>query len=84
MPWTCGPKIGHVRVCGGSGEATPRFYPAGYIVLAVDGSRAEVPNSKENRETYGESENQYGKAVARANISVLYDVYNRFSVDPGQ
>jgi hypothetical protein len=50
----------------------------GYIVLAVDGSRAEIPNSMENRENYGESENQYGKAVARANISTAYDVYNRF------
>jgi hypothetical protein len=50
----------------------------GYVVLAVDGSRAEIPNSMENRESYGESENQYGKAVARANISVAHDVYNRF------
>jgi hypothetical protein len=55
----------------------------GYVVLATDGSRAEIPNSRENRETYGESENQYGKGVARANISVLYDVYNRFIVDLG-
>jgi hypothetical protein len=28
MPRTCGTKIGHVRVCGGSGWATARFYPA--------------------------------------------------------
>jgi hypothetical protein len=28
MPRTCGPKIGHVRVCGGSGWVTARFYPA--------------------------------------------------------
>jgi hypothetical protein len=55
----------------------------GYVTLAVDGSRAEIPNSLENRETYGESENQYGKGVARANISALYDVYNRFIVDLG-
>jgi hypothetical protein len=25
---TCGPKIGHVQVCGGSGWVTARFYPA--------------------------------------------------------
>jgi hypothetical protein len=55
----------------------------GYVVLATDGSRAEIPNSLENRKEYGESENQYGKGVARANISVLYDVYNRFIVDLG-
>jgi hypothetical protein len=28
MPRTESTKIGHARVCGGSGEATPRFYPA--------------------------------------------------------
>ena len=55
----------------------------GYLVLAVDGSRAEIPNSEENRQTYGESENQYGKAVARANFSGIYDVYNRFFLDIG-
>jgi hypothetical protein len=55
----------------------------GYVTLAIDGSRAEIPNSGENRREYGESENQYGKGVARANISVLYDVYNRFIVDLG-
>jgi hypothetical protein len=55
----------------------------GYVVLAIDGSRVEIPNSKANRETYGESENKYGKAVARANLSGLYDVYNRFFLDIG-
>jgi hypothetical protein len=55
----------------------------GMIVLAVDGSRVEIPNSKENRQVYGESENKYGKAVARANFSGLYDVYNGFFVDIG-
>jgi hypothetical protein len=29
MPRTESPKIGQVRVCGGSGRATARFYPAG-------------------------------------------------------
>jgi hypothetical protein len=55
----------------------------GYLVLAVDGSRVEIPNSAENRETYGESQNQYGMAVARANFSGIYDVYNRFFLDIG-
>jgi hypothetical protein len=27
-PRTCGTKIRHVRVCGGSGWVTARFYPA--------------------------------------------------------
>jgi hypothetical protein len=55
----------------------------GMVVLAVDGSRVELPDSAENRREYGESENRYGKAVARANFSAAYDVYNRFMVDIG-
>ena len=65
-----------------------RFYaseePKGwreYLVMAIDGSRAEIPNSEENRKTYGESINKYGKAVARANMSALYDVSNRLMLD---
>jgi len=67
-----------------------RFYGAqeakewhGYLVMAVDGSRAEIPNSEENRQVYGESINKYGKQVARANISALHDVFNRFILDIG-
>ena len=55
----------------------------GYVVMAVDGSRAEIPNSEENRQVYGESINKYGKQVARANISALHDVFNRFILDIG-
>jgi hypothetical protein len=53
----------------------------GYLVCAVDGSRAEIPNSEENRATYGTSTNQYGETVARADVNVLYDVYNRFIIN---
>jgi hypothetical protein len=55
----------------------------GYVVLAVDGSRAEIPNSEENRLVYGQSVNQYGPQVARTNVSVVHDVYNRFLLDIG-
>jgi len=55
----------------------------GYLVMAIDGSRAEIPNSEENRRVYGESENKYGKQVARANISAVHDVLNRFILDVG-
>jgi len=55
----------------------------GHLVMAVDGSRAEVPNSEENRKTYWESENKYRKAVVRANISALHDVFNLFVLDIG-
>jgi hypothetical protein len=55
----------------------------GYVVLAIDGSGAEIPNSRENRKKYGESENQYRKGVARANVNGIYDVYNGFPLDLG-
>jgi hypothetical protein len=55
----------------------------GYLVMAVDGSRAEIPNSEENRQVYGESINKYGKQVARTNLSVVHDVFNRFLLDIG-
>lgn len=55
----------------------------GYLVFAVDGSRMEVPNSRENQETYGKGTNQHGDQVARANLSGMYDVFNRFFVDIG-
>ena len=68
-----------------------RFYAGGearlwrgYLVMATDGSSAEIPNSRENRQSYGESESRNGKdAVARANISALHDVFNRFILDVG-
>jgi hypothetical protein len=55
----------------------------GYLVMAVDGSRAEIPNSEENRRVYGESINKYGKQGARTNLSALHDVFNRFLLDIG-
>ena len=55
----------------------------GYLVLAEDGSRAEIPDSAENRKTYGENGNQHGETVSRANINILYDVENRFILDVG-
>jgi hypothetical protein len=52
-----------------------------YVVFAIDGSKMEIPNSDENRQVYGVSENQYGESVSRANFSALYDVYNHFLLD---
>jgi len=36
----------------------PRLWK-GYLLIAIDGSKAEVPNSKDNRETFGNSGNQH-------------------------
>jgi len=55
----------------------------GYVVLAIDGSKVEIPNSTENRQVYGASENQHRRTSARANCSVLYDVLNGFMLDVG-
>lgn len=53
-----------------------------YVVLAIDGSKVEIPNSKENREKYGALRNQHGtESPARAMISGLFDVYNKFFLD---
>lgn len=52
-----------------------------YLVLAVDGSKAEIPNSEENRTTYGTMGNDSDNAPARAMISGLFDVLNDFFID---
>ena len=54
----------------------------GYMVLAIDGSKTEIPNSKENRERFGNSSNQHSpNGPARALVSGMYDVLNQFYID---
>ena len=54
----------------------------GYLLIAIDGSKAEVPNSKENRETFGNSGNQRSKTgQVRALVSGTYDILNHFYLD---
>jgi len=54
----------------------------GYLLVAIDGSKAEVPNSKENRETFGNSGNQHSKTgQVRALVSGMYDILNHFYLD---
>lgn len=54
----------------------------GYLLLAIDGSKAEVPNSEENRKTFGISNNQKSKiGQVRALVSGMYDILNRFYLD---
>ena len=51
----------------------------GYLLLAIDGSKVEIPNSKENRQRFGNSNNQHSKlGQARALVSGLYDILNHF------
>jgi len=54
----------------------------GYIVLAVDGSMFEIPNTKELREEYKAQINSSKDRIsARARVSLIYDVENGFIVN---
>ncbi len=54
----------------------------GYLLLAIDGSKAEMPNSKENREAFGNSNNQHSKiGCVRALVSGMYDILHHFYLD---
>ncbi len=53
-----------------------------YLLFAIDGSKTEVPNSKENRQTFGNSGNQHSETgQVRALVSGLYDILNHFYLD---
>ena len=53
----------------------------GFLVFAIDGSKAEVPNSDENHKTFGKSSNGRSEGQPRALVSGMYDVLNDFFVD---
>ncbi len=54
----------------------------GYILLGIDGSKYEVPNTPQNREHFGFQTNQSIDTVpARANTSSIYDLKNKFYCD---
>jgi hypothetical protein len=53
----------------------------GFRLLAGDGSVMEIPNTKENRETYGYISNQQeGFQVARSLTCHLFDVENKLTI----
>lgn len=52
-----------------------------YLVFAVDGSKAEVPNSNENRSFFGECSNNHVNGEVRALVSGIFDVFNHFFLD---
>ncbi len=53
----------------------------GFRLLAVDGSRLNLPNTKELVSYYGETKNQNTSGVVQARVSVLYDVLNNYVLD---
>lgn len=54
-----------------------------YLVMAIDGSKIEIPNTPQNREFFGKTKNQHSKdrQPARALISTIYDINNQFYLD---
>jgi len=53
----------------------------GLRLLAVDGSRLTLPNTKELELIYGRTKNQSQSGVVQARVSVLYDILNKFVLD---
>jgi hypothetical protein len=53
----------------------------GFRLLAVDGSRITLPDTKELEALYGRTKNQSKTGVVQARVSVLYDVLNQFVID---
>lgn len=52
----------------------------GYIIKAIDGSDMEIPNTRKSIEEYGIAKN-HNSGVARAGVSVSYDVLNHYIID---
>jgi len=53
----------------------------GFRLLSVDGSRLNLPDTKELEESYGTTKNQSQVKIVQARTSVLYDVLNKFVID---
>lgn len=54
----------------------------GYLIMAIDGSDFEIPNTKHNKQEYHSPIMRgFGKISARAKISCIYDVLNNYVVD---
>ncbi|WP_243135772.1 transposase [Acetobacterium tundrae] len=52
-----------------------------HLIFAVDGTKAEVPNSDENRAAFGESGNGQRQSEVRALVSCFFDVFIQFILD---
>ena len=53
----------------------------GYVILAIDGSTVQLPNTKGVREIYGGQRNQSNKETAIGRIGVIYDVLNEIVLE---
>lgn len=53
----------------------------GYLILTVDGSSVNVPNTLQNVELYGNASHKNAKPQAQLGISCLFDVLNKMIID---
>jgi hypothetical protein len=53
----------------------------GYLILAVDGSSVNVPNTVQNVELYGNASHKNAKPQAQLGISCLFDLLNKMIID---
>ena len=53
----------------------------GYVILAIDGSTVQLPNTKKLREMYGGQSNQSERETVLAKIGIIYDVINEIVLD---
>jgi hypothetical protein len=53
----------------------------GYLILTVDGSSVNVPNTVQNVELYGNASHKNAKPQAQLGISSLFDVLNKMIID---
>ena len=57
-----------------------RFFKGKYLILAIDGSSFNLPNTKELASFFGKHRNQSSENII-GRVSVLYDVLNRITLD---
>lgn len=62
-------------------ESENVIYNKNYLVMAIDGSKFEVPNTPQNRDFFGIQKTQHERQPARANLSTIYDINNNFYLD---
>ena len=53
----------------------------GYLILAVDSSSVNLPNTLQNIALYGNASHKNAKSQAQAGISCLFDVLNKMIID---
>jgi len=53
----------------------------GYLILAVDGSSVNLPNTVQNVELYGNASHKNAKPQAQLGISCLFDILNKMIID---